>query len=316
MESPNKGQWARDPTKTLQAIMIAAIVLSAAVIVYVVYSSSQEAKSQTTAQVASGDTVTLNYIGRLSDGRVFDTSILNVANDDIVYPKSLSFSLRSNDSYKAFEMTAGNYGAGGTIKGFALGVIGMRVNETKIVEVLPEDGYQVYSNLLVTKSLVEEIPATETLTAAQFEQEFGVEGALLLVVPHYFWGWEVMVTDNASGLVTFKYLPTVNTTYYPYGNPQTPGNPQGWPVVVEAFDSAGFSGNGSITIRHMIQAEDVYTIKGTDIDGKTFYLWDLDSTNSTFVIHKSDSSIGYNAELSGRTLYFEITIVSVEPAES
>ncbi|OGS44580.1 MAG: hypothetical protein A3K76_00355 [Euryarchaeota archaeon RBG_13_57_23] len=314
MESSDESQKARDPAKIVQAIIIAAIVLSAAVIVYVIYSRSQEAETEDLAQVASGDMVTLNYIGRLPDGRVFDTSFLDVANDDVIYPKSLSFSLRSNDSYEPFEMTAGNYGPGGTIKGFALGVIGMRVNETKIVEVLPEDGYQIYPSLLVTKNLVEEMPATETLTAAEFEAAFGVEGALLVVVPHYFWGWDVMVTDISSGMVTFKYMPTVNKTYYPYGNPQTTGNPQGWPVVVEAFDSAGFGGNGSVTIRHMIQADDVYNIEGTDSDGLTFYLWAFDSTNSTFVIHKSDSSIGYNAELAGRTLYFEITIVSVKSA--
>lgn len=316
MESSEQGQSTRDPAKILQAIMIAAIVLSAAVIVYVVYSSSQEEKSPESVKIASGDAVTLNYIGTLSDGRVFDTSLLNVANDDIVYPKSLSFSLRSNDSYEPFDMTAGNYGSGGTIKGFALGVIGMRVNETKIVEILPEDGYQIYPSLLTTKSIVEEISATETMTAAEFNSEFGVEGTLLLVVPHYFWGWDVMVTDTAGGMVTIEYMPEVNHTYYPYGNPATVGNPQGWPVLVEAFDASGFEGNGSVTIRNMIDADDVYNIEGTDIDGSTFYLWSINSTNSTFVIHKSDSSIGYNAELSGRTLYFEISIVSVEPAES
>jgi len=316
MESSNEGQRVRDPTKIIQAVLIAAIILSAAVVVYVVYSSSQESESELTAQVASGDSVTLNYIGRLPDGRVFDTSFLDVATDDVVYPKSLSFTLRDNDSYEPFETTAGNYGSGGTIKGFALGMIGMRVNETKIVEVIPEEGYQIYPSLLETKDLVEQVDATESLTAAEFENLFGVEGALLLVVPHYFWGWDVQVTDNASGIVTFKHMPTVGTRYYPYGNPQNPENPQGWPVMVDAYDAAGFGGNGSITISHEIQADDVYFIKGTDVDGMTFYLWGFDSTNSTFVIHKSDSSIGYNAELAGRTLFFEITIVSVEAAES
>ncbi len=316
MESPNQGQRTRDPTKIIQAVLIAAIVLSAAVVIYVVYSSQQESESEENAEVAAGDSVTLNYIGRLSDGRVFDTSFLDVATDDAVYPKSLSFGLRAEDSYEPFEMTAGNYGAGGTIKGFALGVIGMRVNETRIVEVTPEEGYQIYPSLMETKNLVEQIDATETLTADQFESRFGLEGTFLLVVPHYFWGWDVQVTDNSSGIVTFKYMPTVGSRYYPYGNPALAENPQGWPVLVEAYDPTGLGGNGSVTIRHEIQADDVYYIEGTDIDRKTFYLWSFNSTNSTFVIHKSDSSIGYNAELSGRALYFEITIVSVDPAES
>jgi hypothetical protein len=36
-----------------------------------------------------------------------------------------------------------------------------------------------------------------------------------------------------------------------------------------------------------------------------------DSENETFEIHLSDPSIGYNGEISGRALYFEVTIISI-----
>lgn len=314
MESQNESKKARDPAQILLAIIIAAIVLSSSAILYVWYSNSQEAKAAETAVVASGDTIELQYIGRLPDGRVFDTSYSSVANDDIMYPKSLTFTLRSNETYKAFETTAGNYGSGGTIKGFALGVIGMQVNVTETVEVAPEDGYQLNQDMLITSNLVEQIPALETLPAADFESLFGVEADLLLVVPHYFWGWDVMVVENSSDFVKIKHMPTVSQLYYPYGDPQDPDDPMGWPVLVEAFDPAALGGQGSTTIRHMIDQGDVYNIKGTDIDGYTFILWSFDSTNSTFVMHRSDSNSGYNAELAGRTLFFEITVVSVDPA--
>jgi FKBP-type peptidyl-prolyl cis-trans isomerase 2 len=315
MDSSTEGQKARDPMQILQAVIIAVIVLSAAVVVYIVYSNSQEAKAEEGAKVESGDIVTLNYIGRLSDGRVFDTSLYDVASDDVVYPKSLTFTLRSNESYEPFEMTAGKYGSGGTIKGFALGVIGMRVNETRIVEVSPDEGYDINPSMLITKDLVEVIPATETLTAAEFKNAFGTDAKLLLVIPHYLWGWDVVVTDNASDMVTFKHMPTVNQSYYPYGDPEDPDNPMGWPVVVESFDPVGLGGKGATTIRHIIDAGDVYNVKGEDSEGYTFVLWSFDSTNSTFVMHRSDSASGYNGELAGRALFFEITIVSAAPAE-
>lgn len=313
MDSSAEGRKKRDPTKMIQAIIIAAIVLAAAVIVYAAYSNSRVAKTETTAVVASGDSVSLNYIGRLSDGRVFDTSFYPVATDDVAYPKSLTFTLRSNDSYKAFDMTAGNYGSGGTVKGFALGVIGIHVNETRIVEVTADEGYPLNPAMLETKSLVEQIPATENMTDAAFLDNFGVKATVLLVIPHYFWGWNVMVIDDSSGIVTIKHRPEVGQIYYPYGNPGSSTSPEGWPVRVESFDPEGLGGQGVTTVRNLIEQKDVYNIKGVDSDGKTFILWDFSSANSTFVIHKSDSSKGYNAEISGRTLFFEITIVSVTP---
>ena len=311
MESAPPAKKERDTRKMLLAIMIAGILLSFVAIGYVWYTERGKSSVATTGGIVNGQSVTLNYIGRLSDGRVFDTSLFDVANDSGRYPKSLTFTMRSNDSYEPFSMTAGNYGSGGTIKGFALGVLGMHVNETKLIEVPPGEGYPVDSEMIRTLDLVQQIPATEVMTVQEFQNAFQTDPILMQTLHHFFWGWDVVVAFNGSGMVTITHEPIVGQTVYPFGDPNDLSSLLGWPVVVESFDSNGFNGNGMTTVRHVISPSDVYNVKGTDSDGGSFVLSAYNATAGTFQIHKSDSSTGYNGELAGRTLFFEVTIVSI-----
>ena len=316
MESEPEPQKFRDPQKMFIALLIAGIVVSVGAIGYVLYSGASGSHIQSTIAVASGDSVKLNYVGTLADGRVFDTSLRDVANDDVSYPKSLTFSHRENTSYTAFTMTAGNYGAGGTIKGFALGVIGMRVNETRLIQVEPADGYPVDSTMVATKDLVEEIGGTETYSATDFVSRFSTEPILMRTITHFFWGWDAQIVYNSSARVTIKLIPTVGQVVYPFGNPDDPEIPSGWPVVVESYDPLANSGAGSIVIRHLLTSADVYNVKGFDVDGVEFVVSGFNSTNGTFQTHKVVTASGYNGELAGRTLFFEVTVVEITPAQS
>jgi FKBP-type peptidyl-prolyl cis-trans isomerase 2 len=315
MESGQQSAGGRDKQKILLAVLVAAIVLSVGAIGYVMYSERNVSSITSSRAIVAGDTVILNYIGMLPDGRVFDTSLASVANNNALYPKSLTFTLKSNDSYGPFTMIAGKYGDGGTIKGFAMGVIGLHVNETKLIEVPPGEGYSVDPTMIATVKLVQDIPATETFTVSQFKSAFGTDPILMRTYTHFFWGWDVLVVDNTSGLVTLRYQPTVGEIVYPYGNPNSASNPLGWPVVVEAFDPSGFGGAGKVTIRHELTVADVYNIKGVDVDGKQFVVTAFDATNGTFEIDKIDTQTGYNGELAGRTLFFEVTIVKINPSQ-
>lgn len=239
-----------------------------------------------------------------------------VAGDDVTYPKSLTFSHRDNSTYSPFTMTAGKYGSGGTIKGFALGVIGMHVNDTKLIEVQPADGYAVNPKMLATKNLVEVIPGTETFSASDFVNRFNTEPILMRTVTHFFWGWDAQIVYNSSARVTIKMTPTVGQVVYPFGHPDDPTVPSGWPVVVESYDPLANDGAGSITIRHLLTNADVYNVKGFDADGVEFVVSGLNSTNETFQIHKVDTASGYNGELAGRTLFFEVTVIEISPPQS
>ena len=304
----------RDLGTILFVLIVAVIIVLAGAVIYVAYTSAREGDSEPYA-IASGDSVTLNYIGRFSDGRVFDTSILSVAMDDANYTKSLTFNLRSNDSYKPFEMTAGLYGSGGTIKGFAMGVIGLHVGDYKIVEIPPEDAYPVDSNMLRTVNITQTVPVKEIYTISTFQSSFSTDPLPLSTLSHFFWKWKVLVASVEGDTVTVLNQPTEGSSVYPFGDP-TAADPYGWEVQVTSYDPAADGGNGIITVQNMISADDVYNIKGTDTAGGVFVVSGYDDTNKTFQLHVSNSSAGYNGEIAGRTLFFEITVISVEPEES
>lgn len=314
METAPKPSKPRDPHRIIMAVLVAMIVLSAGVVVYVLYERSRVTETAEATAIASGDTVTMEYIGRLADGRVFDTSLVEVAWDDLVYPKSLSFTRRSNDSYESFVMTAGNYGPGGTIKGFALGVLGMYPDQVKTITVTADEGYAVNESRLITYDLHQVLPATETMPESEFRGYFAIEPIPLRVLPHYLWEWNIRVISVTDGMVTFRHEPTVGQVVTPFGNPDTSIDPSGWHVQVEAFDPLAQGGLGTVTVHHMISPSDALNVKGTDADGDTFILWDFDETNQTFQIHVSDATTGYNAEVSGRDLFFEVTIIAVIPS--
>jgi len=312
-KEPKAPREPRDPLSIVLVLIAAAIVVSVSVVGYVLYDNTSGSPIEETPVVASGDSVTMNYIGMFSDGRVFDTSILDVAWDNVLFPKSFTFSQRENDSYVPFEMTAGLYGvSGGTIKGFALGVIGMKQNERKIIEVAPDDGYAVNPAMMTNIALEEELPATETISETDFKSLFNTDPVLMDTVQHYKWQWDVMVVENIGGLTTFKHIPTVGQIVYPFGDPKNYDDPQGWACEVESYDPSADGGIGKIVVKHDVSAESVYKIQGTDSDGLSFVMSAFNATAGMFTIHKIDTTSGYNGEIYGRTLYFEITVLVVK----
>lgn len=91
-----------------------------------------------TQVVEPGDYVTVDYIGELENGSVFDTSIEQVAMDEGLYNPSRN--------YEPLGFVAGT---GQMIPGFDEAVIGMEVGEEKTVEIPPEEAYGEYSSELV-----------------------------------------------------------------------------------------------------------------------------------------------------------------------
>jgi FKBP-type peptidyl-prolyl cis-trans isomerase 2 len=311
MESESKASAQRDPLRTTMTVLVALVVLAVGVIGYVVYDNLQRSDSPLTV-VEDGDTVLMNYVGMFEDGRVFDTSVYEIASNDALYAKSFTFTLREEDSYEPFEMTAGLYGeSGGTIKGFALGVIGMKLNQKSIIVVAPEDGYAVDPDMVETVDLLEEVPVVETLLETEFRSLFGVAPTVMGIASHYKWGWDVLITQVASGFVTFKSIPVVGDIVTPYGDPNDPDEPTGWQCVVQSYDPTADGGDGRIGVRHLITEEDTYMREGVDHLGASFVLSAVDEDAGTFQIHQIDTETGYNGEISGRTLLFEVTILEI-----
>ncbi|MDW7731705.1 MAG: peptidylprolyl isomerase [Methanolobus sp.] len=101
--------------------------------------------NDTSQVVEPGDNVTVDYIGELEDGTVFDTSIEQVAKDEGLYNPARN--------YEPFSFVVGS---NQTIQGFDEAVIGMTVGEEKTVEIPPEQAYGEYNSDMVVDVPVEQ----------------------------------------------------------------------------------------------------------------------------------------------------------------
>ncbi|OGI60721.1 hypothetical protein A2641_01970 [Candidatus Nomurabacteria bacterium RIFCSPHIGHO2_01_FULL_37_25] len=77
------------------------------------------AKTGLSAQ--AGDTVSMNYTGRLENGTVFDSNV--------------------DPKFNHVEPFVFNLGAGQVISGWDKGIVGMKIGEKKTLTITPEDAY-------------------------------------------------------------------------------------------------------------------------------------------------------------------------------
>lgn len=109
---------------------------------------------------ALGDKVQVDYTGTLIDGVIFDTSHSYVAHNSD-YPKTEDFSVRP--SYSPLKVFVNATDTDPTddytqvIEGFWEGIIGMKVDETKVVRIPPEKAYNQEGHPLYDKTLIFEI---------------------------------------------------------------------------------------------------------------------------------------------------------------
>lgn len=91
--------------------------------------STSNASKPNGAFVKRGDVVSVDYVGTLEDGSVFDTN---------VEIEAVKGGLALRDSYEPLSFTVGG---GQMIAGFDNAVIGMKINETKTITLPPEQAY-------------------------------------------------------------------------------------------------------------------------------------------------------------------------------
>ena len=86
-------------------------------------------------KIQNGDTVIVNYTGRLEDGTIFDSSL--------------------NEGREPLTSTLGQ---GQLIAGFENGLIDMAIGETKTIEIEPENGYGDYIPEMTTIVGLNQVP--------------------------------------------------------------------------------------------------------------------------------------------------------------
>jgi FKBP-type peptidyl-prolyl cis-trans isomerase 2 len=287
--------------KTALIIIIVLVMLSASTLVIVLYQGNQDTNNKANRKVVTGDTVKVDYIGKLADGRVFDTSLASVANDAAV-PKSLAFTLRSNSSYTPLSFTVG----GGTlITGFNNAVIGMKNGETKTVELSPS---QAYGNLVPSKLTTFNLTENKNvyvnnISLAAFKAYYSVTAVagMTIVDPIYKWPVNVLAVDTDADKVKIQNAPIQGQNYLIYQN--STNTAAGWNITIDSVNTA-VSEEGQIVFHHDITNADSGMIKGVNEKGTTFILDNVDTTAGT-------ARMNANTELIGKTLTFTITLVTI-----
>jgi FKBP-type peptidyl-prolyl cis-trans isomerase 2 len=292
MAKLDKAFWSRWEVMFLLFIVIVSLIIAGGFASYNVISTKQNT-AELGATVKTGDAVSVDYIGMFEDGTVFDTSIRSVAENNTMYPKSLSFSIRPD--YTPLNFTVG---AGQMIHGFDTGVVGMAVNQTSVIIIPPEDGYG-YSDpaLFETRSLSETVPVYEWFgNTTEFVQAFVVDPIIGTNVKNQKYGWNMTVFQvDPSGNVLVKNNPLPNEIIRPN---------EEWNSKVISIDTSANMGAGEIVIQHLLTNEVVGHKIFTNEQGRQFFITQVDTNAGTY-------TIDFNTEVTGKTLIFKVTIVTL-----
>ena len=108
-------------------------------------------------KITQNSTVTVNYTGKLEDGSIFDTSLVE-----------------GREPLKA------KLGEGQLIRGFESGLIDMGVGENKTIEIEPTDAYGEYDETLIIEVPKTQVP--ENVEVGMMLQTFGPMGPSVVKV--------------------------------------------------------------------------------------------------------------------------------------
>lgn len=134
-------------------------------------------------EIKAGDNIVVDYIWRLEDGTVFDTSIKSVAEACEMYDND-----RDYTQWLSFQA-----GAGQMVKWFDNGVIWMKVWQTKTVQFGPEEWYGEYD-----KSKVEKYTSNEVWDLSQYE-------VWMYMQKNYYEIWVITSITDKEMVVDFNH---------------------------------------------------------------------------------------------------------------
>jgi|GEM_PF-603862 len=231
----------------------------------------------------NNSTVKVDYVGRLENGQVFDTTYAKVGRET-GFAKTPDFTTKPESGYKPLSFTIGS---GSMIKGFEDGIKGMTFGESRTIIIPPRLGYGVFENKTI--NLTENIKMYETMNVSEFHAKYGTP-AINMVFTHSFWGWKIVVVDINENYVTFKNDPEMGDKVTPYS----------WITDVISIDSTANNGEGAITVKHN-------PVLGMNVtsQGLSGVVVNLDSTTVTVEFNTGTHS------LSTKVLIFDVTITSL-----
>lgn len=289
-------------------------------------------------KVEKGDTIKVDYVGKLQDGTVFDTSILDEAKNAGIYDES-----------RIYEPLTLKVGDGSTIPGFENGLLGMKEGQTKTISIPPEQAYgpkdpNLIGNLpkkideilkIEEQSRFDEIPRTFKATTSAFVTRYGTQPVVGMVIDLVGWpgqviqvsGTEVVienkpeigesvtnevitytVTDITTDNIIVRLDPQIGDVWTTYFGEST---------VLEVSDKTIKLENRPkkqietpYGIAYSIESKDSYTIKLDPKVGDTIVLGD--QIGLVTQVNSDDYVVDLNDRLAGETLYFTVTTIIIE----
>ncbi len=256
--------------------------------------------------VKTGDNISVDYIGSLENGKVFDTSIESVAIESNLFTPGRE--------YKPFQFIVGK---GETIKGFDEGVIGMKVGETRTLTIPPENGYGLINPMMiqaypVIQDMPTKFPRLVEIPLNQFNATFGAGKKTedIVTIPGTSINMTVLnISANATLSYNFKVGDRIPT--------DAP-----WNETVVKIDEKNVTVEYSLKKNETIQFQDYpwnttvvnvssdkITLRHNPIPEKV-----IRNMFGQVKISFNETSIlmDRNHELAGRTLIFNITLRSIE----
>ena len=123
--------------------------------------------------VVKNDTVTVDYVGWLDNGTIFDTSNASVAQAAGVYDPSMS--------YKPITFVVGS---GEVIQGFDDAVVGLKVNESKNITLTPIQAYGEYDPSLVQPVNMSDLVANNITPHVNDTLYYGTQPVTIRSIPN------------------------------------------------------------------------------------------------------------------------------------
>lgn len=262
--------------------------------------------------VKTGDMVSLNYTVRLEDNKVFDTSIENVANENgIIKSPPLEFVVGNPD----------------VIVGLNEGVLGMKLGETKTIPIPPEKAFgPVKPELITATSLIENesaknitFPRIIEIPIGQFETSYGTGHVINETVLYPDTNIN-MTIKNISSSVLLSYDLTKGFVIH---SPNLP-----WNMTVLNVNETNVTIKPSVKLNETVrlQFDQIQmrpwnsTVIGITDDNITLRNNPIPETKiqtmfGVVQVRFNETSMIFdrNNELAGKTLFFNVTVVSIVP---
>jgi len=257
--------------------------------------------------VENGDNVSVDYVGSFVDGAVFDTSIEAVASENGI--------LNMARNYEPLKLSVG---AGQVISGFDKAMVGMKVGESKIVTIPPEDAYGI-SN----PELIDAMPRKEVMPAiipriieaplSEFEATFGTESQVGDVVTPNGTNFSFTVINISSNVSLSRNFEIGDAL------PPQPGIPWNW--TVSKMDDTNITLHSDAQVGEVVQLNYPWNSTVVDVNKDSIVLQHNPIPDQTIqtpygpvkVSFNEDSiMIDRNTKFAGKTLVFNITLVSID----